>query len=323
MIRRSTTLALLAYVALAAACATRQPPVSTIQPAHGGAKPVALPEPRLRADGGSATATVERDASSPLGPAPPFEWVAGATVRIECARGSSQLPAATDHLAYWVRRSVERWPRVFRVVVRTAKGERDALAKARLAALTSAFAREHVQIGTAPAAIERSSERPEILFLEVDATPGSDRELALSEQDYEQGRAAFSREATSAPPRLLIRFDTHRPGSPGSAKWMAYEKARCAQCNGDFGPHGIAGIPSCLCRTRDGGKACNVPEACESKCEIRYEDGLAHRGTRCPPKSRCPLPQGFCSEFVHPFGCQSWIDRDATGARIARTICRD
>jgi hypothetical protein len=43
----------------------------------------------------------------------------------------------------------------------------------------------------------------------------------------------------------------------------------CRECNGDWGRHGMLGIESCNCRTRDGGTPCDDGSDCEGECMAR------------------------------------------------------
>ena len=69
---------------------------------------------------------------------------------------------------------------------------------------------------------------------------------------------------------------------------QAKAEAECTECNGDFGPHGMMGRVSCLCRMQDAGTPCDDGKDCEGDC-ISGDDGFV------------------CSEFETVFGCHSYL----------------
>lgn len=101
-----------------------------------------------------------------------------------------------------------------------------------------------------------------------------------------------------APPRTtssaapVVRAPT-TPPSP------ARTPEACRACNGEWGQHGLSQEPSCLCRTRDHGRACLDGSECEGDCLFAgdpprvIETGPPRRGYHV----------GRCSEFVTSFGC--------------------
>jgi hypothetical protein len=84
--------------------------------------------------------------------------------------------------------------------------------------------------------------------------------------------------------------------------------AECRQaCNGEWSAHGLTGVISCLCRTRDIGNDCRDGAECEGEClldPVRTE--LVSAG---PPAMGRFI--GKCSEFTTTFGCVRRIPKGA------------
>lgn len=74
----------------------------------------------------------------------------------------------------------------------------------------------------------------------------------------------------------------------------------CRDCNGEWGPHGLAQVESCMCRTKDAGKPCKSKNDCESQC-------VASEPPQTQVLDKGPPPKGYflghCHEFVPFFGC--------------------
>jgi hypothetical protein len=129
---------------------------------------------------------------------------------------------------------------------------------------------------------------------------------------------------TSAIMRLLLTglalalslsgFACHRDGSspPPAAgpRKTPQNEAECRACNGKWGVHGMLEVSSCLCPTRDAGKACKDGLDCEGECEV--VDGKVEITEPGPP------PRGYfvgrCTAFDHVFGCRKLL-MDGTVAR--------
>jgi hypothetical protein len=79
--------------------------------------------------------------------------------------------------------------------------------------------------------------------------------------------------------------------------------AACRACNGDFGLHGLAPTPSCLCRTHDAGKRCRGKDDCEAEC---IGDGGEREVTDPGPPPRGAFV-GRCAEFTTTFGCHRFL----------------
>lgn len=120
-------------------------------------------------------------------------------------------------------------------------------------------------------------------------------------------------------------LDAMLPDSEASRAAIAAERAKCVLCKGEFGMHGMAigGGPSCMCRTKDGGKACTTNRgSCEAGCEIPWQTALEHGGERCAPGEPCTIPAGTCANFVSPHGCRGRIVEDAKGVRSSPSSAR-
>jgi hypothetical protein len=107
-------------------------------------------------------------------------------------------------------------------------------------------------------------------------------------------RVATDAKPTSGPPA------TSPPPTPAAAK-PADKPPRAV--------HGIAETESCICKTKDGGKACRDGAECEGNC-LLAEDAKMEVVEKGPP------PKGFfvgrCSDYDTTFGCFRMI---ATGTR--------
>jgi hypothetical protein len=103
-------------------------------------------------------------------------------------------------------------------------------------------------------------------------------------------------------------------------------KAGCDACKGLWARHGIADTESCICKTKDAGKACRDGSECEGTClvgdDVKFE--VAAPG---------PPPRGFftgrCSDYDTAFGCYRMIPNGthakgpATEDEAAHRLCVD
>jgi len=87
--------------------------------------------------------------------------------------------------------------------------------------------------------------------------------------------------------------------------------AACVVCNGDWGPHGMLGVESCNCRTRDRGRRCEDGDDCEGYCE---RERFVVTGRRGSPPVDIGHAVGRCSEFTDQWSCATVIP---SGARKA------
>jgi hypothetical protein len=84
----------------------------------------------------------------------------------------------------------------------------------------------------------------------------------------------------------------------------------CMACRGKWGTHGLAQVPSCLCRTTDAGKRCHRRSDCQGLClaEENVEREIVEAG---PPAKGYFV--GHCAEFDPIFGCMRVLDQAKPG----------
>jgi hypothetical protein len=105
---------------------------------------------------------------------------------------------------------------------------------------------------------------------------------------------------------------TTAPASPSATPAAAVKpprptnKAGCDACKGLWARHGIAEAESCICKTKDAGKACRDGSECEGTCLVS-DDAKFEVAVPGPP------PRGFftgkCAEYDTTFGCFRTIAR--------------
>jgi hypothetical protein len=83
----------------------------------------------------------------------------------------------------------------------------------------------------------------------------------------------------------------------------------CRACRGDWGVHGLAGVPSCNCRTTDPGKRCTDGNECQGMC-VAAPDEPEREVVEAGPPAR-GFFVGRCSELVTVYGCNRLIERGA------------
>lgn len=88
--------------------------------------------------------------------------------------------------------------------------------------------------------------------------------------------------------------------------------ARCRECDGDWGRHGLLGLEGCLCRARDAGRECRDGRDCEGTClyersERVQEASESCRDGYCDVTLEMFVLVGRCSEFVTTFGCHHYL----------------
>jgi hypothetical protein len=111
---------------------------------------------------------------------------------------------------------------------------------------------------------------------------------------------------------LLLGFGCHRDAPPPAAgpARPPQDERECRACKGQWGIHGLAETPSCLCHTHDGGKSCKDGLECEGECEV--VDGKTQVTDPGPP------PRGYflgrCTDYDHVFGCSKLL-MDGTAAK--------
>jgi hypothetical protein len=99
-----------------------------------------------------------------------------------------------------------------------------------------------------------------------------------------------------------------------SAEVLRRAEAECAACNGEYGPHGMRRIPSCVCRTSDAGRPCDGGD-CEGQCLLDEQPKCDGVPCRVAPVGLV----GRCSEFRTVFGCRTRL----TKGRRVTTLCLD
>jgi hypothetical protein len=125
---------------------------------------------------------------------------------------------------------------------------------------------------------------------------------------------------------------TAPPSSPSATPAAAVKpprptsKAGCDACKGLWARHGIADTESCICKTKDAGKACRDGSECEGTClvgdDVKFEVTVPG-----------PPPRGFftgrCSDYDTAFGCHRMIpsgthaNGPATEDEAAQRLCVD
>jgi hypothetical protein len=68
--------------------------------------------------------------------------------------------------------------------------------------------------------------------------------------------------------------------------------------------HGIAETESCICKTKDGGRACRDGADCEGQCLVAEDAKFVVMSPGPPPRG---YYVGRCSEFDTTFGCNRMI----------------
>jgi hypothetical protein len=105
-----------------------------------------------------------------------------------------------------------------------------------------------------------------------------------------------------------------RRTAPGPAADASHPSARtpaeCKACNGEWGPHGLAQVTSCLCRTTDAGKRCHRHSDCQGKCVAGEE--VEREVVVVGPPARGYFV-GHCAEFHTLFGCMRLLAQAGPG----------
>lgn len=85
-------------------------------------------------------------------------------------------------------------------------------------------------------------------------------------------------------------------------------KQACDACDGKWARHGLGEQETCICKTKDGGKACRDGADCTGQC-IAADDAAFEVTEKGPP------PKGYwrgkCSEYDTTFGCHRTIPSGA------------
>jgi hypothetical protein len=94
-------------------------------------------------------------------------------------------------------------------------------------------------------------------------------------------------------------------------------KAGCDACKGLWARHGISETESCICKAKDGGKACRDGSECEGTCLVG-EDAKFEVAVPGPPPRGSFV--GRCSDYDATFGCFRSI---ASGTRAKGPVTED
>ena len=86
----------------------------------------------------------------------------------------------------------------------------------------------------------------------------------------------------------------------------------CRACRGDWGVHGLSGVPSCNCHTTDGGKRCTDGADCQGMCVIAPGDPEREVVDPGPPSRGFFV--GHCSDLMTVWGCNRLITRGTRAA---------
>ncbi len=96
------------------------------------------------------------------------------------------------------------------------------------------------------------------------------------------------------------------PGTPTATPAAAVKpprptnKAGCDACKGLWARHGISESESCICKTKDAGKACHDGSECEGTCLVADDAKFEVAAAGPPPRGSF---SGKCAEYDTTFGC--------------------
>jgi hypothetical protein len=116
------------------------------------------------------------------------------------------------------------------------------------------------------------------------------------------------------------------PPAPTPVRTRPQTKQACDACGGLWDRHGIAETEGCICKTKDGGRACRDGAECEGQCLVG-DDAKFEVAQPGPPARGFFV--GRCSNYDTTFGCFRVIERGARakGPQIeeeaAHHICVD
>jgi hypothetical protein len=100
------------------------------------------------------------------------------------------------------------------------------------------------------------------------------------------------------------------PPATGASPPSPRTQAECKACNGEWGPHGLLQVASCLCRTTDAGKRCHRRADCQGMC-VAGKD-MDREVVEAGPPARGYFV-GRCAEFQPLFGCMRVLDQAEVG----------
>jgi hypothetical protein len=111
----------------------------------------------------------------------------------------------------------------------------------------------------------------------------------------------------ATPPPVPTVASSPRPPAP-VAKPRPQTKQACDACGGLWDKHGIAETEGCICKTKDGGKACRDGAECEGQCLVGAESKFEVVQPGPPARG---FYTGRCSNYETTFGCFRVLERGA------------
>ncbi len=114
--------------------------------------------------------------------------------------------------------------------------------------------------------------------------------------------------------------------SPSTPRVRPQTKQDCDACGGLWDKHGIAETEGCICKTKDGGRACRDGADCEGQCLVGDDSKFEIAEPGPPPRG---FYVGVCSKYETTFGCFRVLERGARGGgpktqdEAAHHICVD
>ncbi len=119
--------------------------------------------------------------------------------------------------------------------------------------------------------------------------------------------------------QLVVRYREADGRERAVTRWVTVNHperearlAACRACSGQWGVHGLSGVESCNCQTRDAGQECRDGNECEGQClyerseEIRKASQSCSGGT-CNVTLRAVRLVGRCAPYRVTFGCHSYV----------------
>jgi hypothetical protein len=123
-----------------------------------------------------------------------------------------------------------------------------------------------------------------------------------------QSTTRVATDGSSAPPPPAAPAATPAAALPAPApKTRPTDKAGCDACKGLWARHGIAEAESCICKTKDGGKACRDGDECEGACIVSDDAKFEVVKPGNPPRGHFV---GRCADYDTTFGCYRLIPKE-------------
>lgn len=120
-----------------------------------------------------------------------------------------------------------------------------------------------------------------------------------------QSTTRVATDGSSSPPAPPAPVAT--PAAGAGPKVHPTDKAGCDACKGQWGRHGIAEAESCICKTKDGGKACRDGAECEGACIVADDAKFEVVKPGPPPRGHFT---GRCADYDTTFGCYRLIPKE-------------